>query len=73
MTIMNSNVPMKFRLKSGSYIGLPIMFLSLGELWPQMVQWQLLALVQRVVAKTPVVVEPPKMVEPLEVVELLGW
>jgi hypothetical protein len=29
MTIMNSNVPMKFRLKSGGYIGLPIMFLSL--------------------------------------------
>jgi hypothetical protein len=37
MTIMNSNVPMKFRLKSGGYIGLPIMFLSLQELWPKVV------------------------------------
>jgi hypothetical protein len=28
---------MKLRLKNGGYIGLPIMFLSLGELWPQVV------------------------------------
>jgi hypothetical protein len=33
--IMNSGVPMKFRLRSGGYIGLPIMFLSLQKLWPQ--------------------------------------
>jgi hypothetical protein len=26
------NVPMKFRLKNDSYIGFPIMFLSIGEL-----------------------------------------
>jgi hypothetical protein len=32
MTIMNLGVPMRFRLKSGGYIGLPIMFLSLGGL-----------------------------------------
>jgi hypothetical protein len=43
MTIMNLNVPMKFKLRSGSYIGLPIMFLSLGELLPQAVQQQFLA------------------------------
>jgi hypothetical protein len=36
------SVPMRFRLKNGDYIGLPIMFLSLGELWPQVVQRQLL-------------------------------
>jgi hypothetical protein len=31
MTIMYSGMPMKFRLKSGGYIGLPIMFLSVRE------------------------------------------
>ncbi len=29
MTIMNSSMPMRFRLRNGGYIGLPIMFLSL--------------------------------------------
>jgi hypothetical protein len=66
MTIMNSNMPMKLKLKSGAHIGLPIMFLSLGKLWPQLVQWQFLALVRQVEAKMPLVVEP------LEVVEQLG-
>ncbi len=28
---MSLGVPMKFKLKSDSYIGLPIMFISLGE------------------------------------------
>ncbi len=60
---MNSNVPMKFKLKSGGYIGLPIMFLSLKELWPQVVLRQLLALVRQVEAKMPVVMEPLKVVE----------
>jgi len=34
MIIMSSCVPMRFRLRNGNYIGLPIMFLSLGGLWP---------------------------------------
>jgi len=34
MIIMSLNVPMKFRLKSGDYINLPIMFLSLGDFVP---------------------------------------
>ncbi len=59
---MNSGVPMKFKLKSGSCIGLPIMFLSLRGLWPQVVQKQLLALVWQVEAKMSVVVEPPEVV-----------
>jgi hypothetical protein len=37
---------MIFILKSGNYINLQITFLSLGELWPQVVQWQLLALIR---------------------------
>jgi hypothetical protein len=37
MIIMNSRVPMRFKLRSGGYIGLLIMFLSLQELWPEMV------------------------------------
>ncbi len=48
MTIMNSGVPMRFRLKSGSYIGLPIMFLSLRKLWPQVVHRQFPALIWQV-------------------------
>jgi hypothetical protein len=44
--IMNLCMPMKFKLRNGGYIGLPIMFLSLRELWPQLVQWQLLTLIQ---------------------------
>jgi hypothetical protein len=39
MIIMNLGVPMKFKLRSDGYISLPIMFLSLMKLWPQMVQW----------------------------------
>jgi hypothetical protein len=46
MTIMSSSMPMKFKLRSDSYIGVPIMFISLKELWPQVVQRQLLALVR---------------------------
>jgi hypothetical protein len=56
MTIMNSDMPMRFILRSGGYIDLPIMFLSLGELWPQVVQWQLLALVWQVEVEVPMVV-----------------
>jgi len=37
MIIMNLGVPVIFKLKSGIYINLPIMFLSLGELRPQVV------------------------------------
>ncbi len=44
---------------------------SLRELWPQVVQWQLLTLVWQVEIKAPMVMEPPKMVEPLEMVEVL--
>jgi hypothetical protein len=58
---------MKFKLRSGDYIGLLIMFLSLGELWPQVVQWQLLALIQQME------MEVLAVVEPLEMVELPGW
>jgi len=47
MTIMSLSVPMKFRLRSGGYIGLPIMFLSLRELWSQVVQHQFLALINK--------------------------
>ncbi len=42
---------MIFRLRSGGYIGHPIMFLSLGQLWPQVVQQQLLALIRQVEVK----------------------
>jgi hypothetical protein len=35
---------MRFKLKSGNYIGLPIMFLSLGGYGPHVVQRQLLTL-----------------------------
>jgi hypothetical protein len=35
---MSLSMPMKFKLKNVDYIGLPFMFLSLGELWPQVVQ-----------------------------------
>jgi hypothetical protein len=38
---------MIFKLRSGHYIGDPIMFLSLGGLWPQVVQ-QFIALVWQV-------------------------
>jgi hypothetical protein len=38
MIIMSLNVPMKFKLGNGSYIGLLIMFISLRELRPQMMQ-----------------------------------
>jgi hypothetical protein len=48
MTIINLDLPMKFRLKSDAYIDLSIMFLLLGKLWLQMVQRQLLTLVQQV-------------------------
>jgi hypothetical protein len=65
---MNSNVPMRFKLRSNSYIGFPIMFLSLGELLPQVVQRQFLALVRLVEAEVPVVMEPPAVVELLGVV-----
>jgi hypothetical protein len=47
MIIMSLSVPMKFRLRNGGYIGLPIMFLSLGKLWPQAIQHQLLALIDK--------------------------
>jgi hypothetical protein len=47
MIIMSLGVPMKFRLRSGGYIGLPIIFLSLRELWPQVVQHQFLALINK--------------------------
>jgi hypothetical protein len=47
MIIMSSGVPMKFKLKSGGYIGLLIMFISLRELWPQVMQLQLLTLVRQ--------------------------
>jgi hypothetical protein len=56
-------MPMKFKLRNGGYIGLPIMFLSLRELWPQLVQWQLLTLIQQVGVEVLVIVEPPKVVE----------
>jgi hypothetical protein len=62
MTIMNLDVPIRFKLRSGGYIGLPIMFLSLRELLPQAVQRQFLVVVRLIVVK----------MEPLEVVELLG-
>jgi hypothetical protein len=56
MIIMNSGMFMRFKLKTGDYIGVPIMFLSLGELWPQMpVQWLVLTLVQQVEAEGPMV------------------
>jgi hypothetical protein len=42
MIIMKLGVPMRFKLRNGSYTDLPIMFLSLGELWPQVVQWPFL-------------------------------
>jgi hypothetical protein len=39
---MSLSVPMRLRfnnlIRSGDYIGLPIMFLSLEELWPQVAQ-----------------------------------
>jgi hypothetical protein len=54
---------MRFKLKSGGYIGLSIMFLSLQELWPQVVQWQLLALVQQMGAEVAIVMEPLEVVE----------
>ncbi len=63
---MYLNVPIRLKLRSGNYIGLPIMFISLGELWPQVVQQQLLALVRQVE------IEMLMVMEPLEVVELLG-
>ncbi len=65
---MNLGMTMKFKLKNGSYISLLIMFLSLRELWPQVVHWQLLALVQQMGTKVPLVVEPLKVVELLGVV-----
>ncbi len=63
MIIMNLNVPMKFRSRNVSYTSLPIMLLSLGELWPQVVQQQFLALAQQVEAKVLMVVEPLKVVD----------
>jgi hypothetical protein len=57
---MSLNMPMKLRLKSGGYIGHPIMFLSLGGLWPQVVQQQFLTLIWQM--------EMPVVEEPLEVV-----
>jgi hypothetical protein len=57
---------MRFRLKNGGYIGLPIMSLSLRELWPQVMQ-QLLALVWQMEVETQVIVGPPKVVELSEV------
>ncbi len=70
MIIMNLSVPMKFRLRSDGYFNLPIMFLSLRKLWPQVVQWQHLALVRQVEVETLIVVESLEIVEPLEVVEI---
>jgi hypothetical protein len=64
---------MIFRLRIGGHIGLPIMFLSLVELWPKVVQHKLLALIRQMEVEMPLVVEPPKVVEPVEMVELLGW
>ncbi len=60
MITMNLNMPMKWRLRSGGYIGHPIIFLSLGGLWPQVVQQQFLALIWQM--------EMLVVVEPLEVV-----
>jgi hypothetical protein len=53
---MSLGVPIIFKFTSGDYIGLPIMFLSLGELRPQVVQRQLLALVWQVETEMPMVV-----------------
>jgi hypothetical protein len=57
---MNLSMPMKLRLKSGDYIDHPIMFLSLGGLWPQVVQQQFLTLIWQM--------EMQMVVEPLEMV-----
>ncbi len=57
---MSLKMPIKLRLRSGSYIGHPIMVLSSGGLWPQMVQQQFLALIWQM--------EMPMVAEPLEVV-----
>jgi hypothetical protein len=68
MTIMNLSVSMRFKLNSGIFIGLPIMFLSLRELWPQVMQWQFLILVWQVEMETLMAMEPSKEVELLGVV-----
>jgi hypothetical protein len=60
MTTMNLNMPMKLRLRSGDYIDRPIMFLSLGGLWLQVVQQEFLKLIWEM--------EMLAVVEPLEVV-----
>ncbi len=57
---MSLSMLMKLRLRSGGYIDNPIMFLSLGGLWPQLVQQQFLALIWQM--------EMPMVVEPLEMV-----
>jgi hypothetical protein len=63
MILMSLGVPMIFILNSGGYIGFPIMFLSLRELWPQVVQQQLLALIWQVEMEVPMVMESLKVVE----------
>ncbi len=63
---MSLGVSMRFKLKSDDIIGLLIMFLSLRELWPQVMQWQFVTLIWQVEMETLVAIEP------LEVVELLG-
>ncbi len=61
---------MIFKLKICGHIGLPIMFVSLGELWLEVVQQQLLTLIQQMEVEVPLVMEPPEMVE---MVELPRW
>jgi len=59
MIIMNSNMPMRFKLRSGNYIGLQIMFL--GNCGPNGVM------------AIPSISSEVEVEVPLEVVELLGW
>jgi len=58
----------EIRIEEWSLYQSPNYVLSLMELWPQVVEQKLLALVQQVEAEVLVVMEPLEMVELLEVV-----